>query len=84
MWGGVTISQVLTFTINSSTLLLLPIFFSFDSLIPSLAILGYALREDGTDLPRAAVPSGYPMPADGPWATLCLSSRTVGAPLPGL
>lgn len=84
--GRVIVSQVLTFTLLSFP----PSFsshyqfFSFGHLIPSIAVLGSALREDGTLLPRAAVPDGYPMPADRPWATLCLSSWAVRSLLPGL
>lgn len=86
--GRVIVSQILTFTLlsflPSCSFLLIIIFFPFDSLIPSIAVLGSALREDSTLLPRAAVSDGYPMPADRPWATLCLSSWAVRSLLPGL
>lgn len=29
------------------------------------------------------MPCGRPVPADGPWAALCLPSRAVGSRLPG-
>lgn len=41
------------------------------------------MRAGGAHLPGAAVPGGRPVPADGPWAALRLSPRTIGARLPG-